>query len=296
MKRLRLPLGLAAALLALVLALPFLINADHFRPLLTSQLQSATGRPVQLGKLSLSLFPLSLHALNLNIQGLAAVEAVDVHVHALPLLQGKVEIDSLTLTRPVVDYKAQKAPPSNNPPPAFNSIRIIDGTLRAAGQEFTHIDATLTPTSGQIAWKNGTLPIAIVFAATNSRGVYTFSQLDAKMGDVTAAYSGQLNTNNSTLNGALKIKPSPLAGLPFQSAYKAKGTITADVKVAGPLQQPAFTGAVQIADLEVSGGKLPQPLRASALGLALTPTRVFASPFALSIGSTKVQATFHSIT
>jgi uncharacterized protein involved in outer membrane biogenesis len=291
MKRLRLPLGLAAVLLALALALPFLINADQFRPLLSSQLQSATGRPVQLGKLSLSLVPLSLHVLNINIQDLAAIEALDVHVHALPLLQGKVEIDSLTLTRPVVDYKPQKSTQSA-PPPNFRSIQIIDGTLRASGQEFTHIDATITPTSGQIAWKNGTLPVSIVFAATNNQGVYTFSQLDAKMGDVTAAYSGQVNTNNSTLNGALNIKPSPLAGLPIQSAYKCQGTITADVKVSGPLQQPAFTGAVQIAGLEVSGGKLPQPLRASALGLALTPTRVFASPFALSIGSTQLQATF----
>jgi AsmA protein len=291
MKRLRLPLGLAAALLILALALPFLINADQFRPLLVSQLQSATGRPVQLGKLSLSLFPLSLQAANLIIQDLAAIEAVEVRVPPLPLLQGKLEIDSLVLTRPVVDYKPQKsAQPS--PPLAFRSIQIVDGTLRASGHEFTHIDASLTPTSGQIAWKNGTLPVSIVFAATNNQGVYTFSQLDAKMGDVTAAFSGQVNINTSTLNGALKIKPSPLAGLPIQSAYKTSGTITADVKVSGPFQQPAFTGAVQIANLQLSGPKLPQPLHASALGLALTPTRIFASPFSLSIGSTQLQATF----
>jgi len=128
--------------------------------------------------------------------------------------------------------------------------------------------------------------VTLVFSAANSANVWNFSQLDAKMGDVTAAFTGRIDANAGTVDGALIIKPSPLAGLPVQSAYKPKGTVTADVKVAGPFKEPVLTGAVQIANLEVTGGKLSQPLRATALELALTPNRIAAKPFSLHVGPT----------
>ena len=41
--------------IVIVLIVPFLVNADAFRPAIQSQLQSSLGRPVAIGGLSLSL-------------------------------------------------------------------------------------------------------------------------------------------------------------------------------------------------------------------------------------------------
>jgi uncharacterized protein involved in outer membrane biogenesis len=301
MKRALVFTGIAAVLAGLVFALPFLISTDRFRPLIQSQLQTALGRPVEFGALSLRIIPLSLRATNLDIKGLATVEILDVHVRFLPLLQGNVEVDSLVLTRPVVEYAPNPNARATTDTPALNSLRIIDGkliTTSATGQrsEYANIDAEIRSANqqftGTVSWRNGTLPINLDFAAANNAGQWTVSKLDAKMGDVVAAFTGQVDANASRVDGVLKIKPSPLAGLPIQSAYKPKGTVTADVKVAGPFKEPALTGAVQIANLEVTGGKLSQPLRATALELDLTPSKISAKPFSLEVGPTLVQAAF----
>jgi len=102
MKSVRLIGGLAASVAAFVLALPLIVSGERFRPLIKAQLQSAMGRPVDFGALSLRVIPLSLRATGLDIKGLATVEVLDVKVRFFPLLQGNVEVDSLVLTRPVV--------------------------------------------------------------------------------------------------------------------------------------------------------------------------------------------------
>ena len=302
MTRARLLAGIGIAIACSIFALPFLISAERFRPLIQNQLQSALGRPVEFGALSLRIIPLSLRATGLEIRGLATVEILDVHVRFFPLLRGNVEVDSLVLTRPVVDYASNPKSPANNSAPSLNSVQIIDGkliTTSAAGQrnEYANIDAEIrtanNQTTGTVSWRNGTLPINLNFAAGNNAGQWTVSQLDAKMGAVTAAFTGQIDANAGTVDGALTIKPSPLASLPIQSAYKLKGTLTADVKISGPFKEPALTGAVQIANLEVTGGKLSQSLRATALELNLTPNKISAKPFSLQVGPTLVQAAFH---
>lgn len=296
MKRFRLLAVLCGVPLLLLLALPWLVSAEQFRPVIKHQLEAALGRPVAFGKLSLTLFPLSLQAQALTIPGLASAELVSVGVRAIPLISGRVEIEAISLTRPVVDYKPAAPAASATAVPSIGALDIIDGKLVAGGSEYTHIDASIrsgnNQTSGTASWKNATLPVNLRFAAANSGGVWNFSALDATMGKIVASFTGAIDTNARTVNGRLVVKPTPLDGLPIQSAYKPKGTVTADVKVAGPLAAPGLTGAVQIADLQVSGGKLTQTLRASALGLAITPTRIIASPFSLQAGPTLVQATF----
>ena len=301
MKHARIPGGILLVLGLSVFALPYLISTERFRPLVQTQIQSALGRPVEFGTLSLRVIPLSLRATSLKIRGLATVEILDVHVRFFPLLQGNVEVDSLVLTRPVVDYASTPKSSAGNSAPSLSKVQIIDGkliTTSAAGQraEYANIHAdirtSVNQTTGTLSWKNGTLPVNVIFAAANNAGLWNVGQLDARMGDVTAGFTGQIDTNAGTVNGALIIKPSPLAGLPIQSAYKPKGTLSANVKVNGPFKKPVLTGAVQIVNLEVTGGKLSQPLRATALELNLTPNQIEAKPFSLQAGPTLVQAAF----
>lgn len=63
----KLALGLIVLVLVAMLALPLLINANSFRPLLETQLTTALGRQVHLGDLSLSVFTGSLVASDLSI-------------------------------------------------------------------------------------------------------------------------------------------------------------------------------------------------------------------------------------
>lgn len=305
MKRIRLLGGIFLAFVLILLAIPYIVSAEQFRPLIQSQLQSTLGRPVEFGALSLRLFPLGLNAANLNVKGLATADEISVRARLFPLLQGDIEIDSLVLTRPVVTYDTRAAKSANKSAspgiPALGSVRIIDGRLNltnAQGErsEYDNIDADIQTTasaaSGTVSWKNGTLPVNLTFAAANNQNVWDVSRLDAAMGDVTATFTGKIDANASTVDGTLNIKPSPLTGLPIKSAYRPTGTLSAAIKVTGPLKSPALNGSAQIANLEVTGGKLTQPLRATALELQLTPARISAKPFTLTVGPTVVQTAF----
>ena len=68
MKRfLKILAGLLAVLVVALLALPFLIDANRFRPLLEQQLSQALGRQVTIGSLSLALLEGGVSATNLSI-------------------------------------------------------------------------------------------------------------------------------------------------------------------------------------------------------------------------------------
>ncbi|HUZ04796.1 MAG TPA: AsmA family protein [Acidobacteriaceae bacterium] len=83
MKRwMKIALVVVALLVVVLVAIPFLVNANTFRPLLETQLTTALGRQVKLGNLSLSLFSGSLVANDLAI-------ADDPAYSATPFLTAK---------------------------------------------------------------------------------------------------------------------------------------------------------------------------------------------------------------
>lgn len=102
-------LGFVAAIL---LVLPFFLDIDHFRPEIESQLQAALGRRVSLGKLHLSLIPLTIQADAVTIaedprfhrkKPFVEAERLLVRPSFWPLLRGQVEIDALELQRPRIE-------------------------------------------------------------------------------------------------------------------------------------------------------------------------------------------------
>src|SRR5580704_9365747 len=75
--------GIAVAvLIVIIIALPFLINVNNFRPQIESTLGSALGRPVKVGNLSLGVFSGSVRADQLTI-------AEDPKFGSLPFIQAK---------------------------------------------------------------------------------------------------------------------------------------------------------------------------------------------------------------
>jgi AsmA protein len=98
-------------LIVVVLALPFIINVNNFRPRIESELTTALGRKVSIGNLSLSLWSGSLAADDIAIADDPAfgntpfirAKSLGVGVEVMPLIFSKtLHITDLTLTQPQV--------------------------------------------------------------------------------------------------------------------------------------------------------------------------------------------------
>ena len=106
-RTLRIILVIVAVLIVLVLAAPFLIPVNQFRPTIEDKASAALGRKVNVGNLSLSLFSGSLAADNLSIADdpkfskspFLSAKSIKVGVELLPLILHK----ELNVTAIVID-------------------------------------------------------------------------------------------------------------------------------------------------------------------------------------------------
>src|ERR1700736_1031312 len=61
--------GIAAILLlALIFVVPALINVDRYRPQASSYLQEKTGKQVEIGRLALTFFPVTIHIDHIGVK------------------------------------------------------------------------------------------------------------------------------------------------------------------------------------------------------------------------------------
>ena len=99
-------------IMGLLLALPHIIDVNQYRGQIQSELEKRLNRPVQLGELSLGVFPIRVEANNVVIGDdpnfhsnapFAKVSQLDVSVNLLPLLRKEVEVNSLELKRPEIE-------------------------------------------------------------------------------------------------------------------------------------------------------------------------------------------------
>src|ERR1700679_2146541 len=98
-----------AIILIVLIAIPFLLNADNYRPRIQTMLSDATGRQVTLGHLSFSLFSGSLTADQLSISDDPAfsqqpfIQAQQIHIgiEVGPLIfEKQFKIRAITIARP----------------------------------------------------------------------------------------------------------------------------------------------------------------------------------------------------
>jgi len=99
-------------IVGVLIALPHIIDVNQYRGQIQSELQKRLNRPVQLGELSLGVFPVRVQANDVVIGDdpsfhsnvpFAKVSQLDVSVKLLPLLQKEIEINSLELKRPSIE-------------------------------------------------------------------------------------------------------------------------------------------------------------------------------------------------
>lgn len=191
--------ALVALVIAGLIAIPFLVPADKIKDEVVAGVKAATGRDLSIqGKVAVSAFPsLSVQVGNVALSNpagystkdLIRLGAVDVRLKLLPLLGGKVEVDSFVLVDPVISLETDRqgkgnwvfdAPPGAAPP--------------AAAAPVPTAKAEATPASGPTDIRLGDVRI------TNGK----LTQIDGKTG-------ARQEVSDINLQVALKSLDSPLS-------------------------------------------------------------------------------------
>jgi uncharacterized protein involved in outer membrane biogenesis len=108
-------------LLALIFVVPAFIQVDRYRPKVISYLQEKTGKQVEIGRLALTFFPVSIHIDNFGVKNppifppgyVVQVARIDAELSVGALLHRQVVIKSLVLEDPVLHLTSDPDGPWN---------------------------------------------------------------------------------------------------------------------------------------------------------------------------------------
>jgi uncharacterized protein involved in outer membrane biogenesis len=111
----------AALLLALIFVAPALMNVDRYRPQVISYLQERTGKQVEIGRVALTFFPVTIHIYQFGVKNppifpsgyVVQVARIDAELSVGALLHRQVAIKSLVLEEPVVNLTSDPDGPWN---------------------------------------------------------------------------------------------------------------------------------------------------------------------------------------
>lgn len=243
---------LVVIIVGALLALPHLIDVNQYRGQIQSELQQRLNRPVQLGEMSLGIFPLRVEANNVIIgedpnfhstAPFAQVSQLDVSVKLLPLLRKDVEVDSLELKRPQIEIirnqngvwnfstlASAPAAPSNAPaqPKQPATPTPVQPTESAQGNAFTLGELKIT--DGQIAVTD--------YQKHQSRAVYDHIDVALKdyapgqpfSLDLTAHLPGNGSQTLSLSGNGGPVNNTDLTTTPFKGALKLNQVSLAGVQ------------------------------------------------------------------
>ena len=269
----------AAALIVIVLALPFLISVNQFRPTIQQKLTDALGRQVQVGNLSLSILSGSLGADDLSIADDPAfskaaflqAKSLKVGVELMPLIFSRaLHVTGVTIEKPEVTLL-------KNPAGRWNFSSLAAGSSpKSAPSSSTSAAPDLV--IGKIELKDGRL----VLGDTNStkRTIYDNLDFDATDVSLTSAFPMKLSAKlpgGGTLKLDGKVGPldsadaalSPIeAKLNLDDFDLAKtgfvdpgtglgGVVDLNSTLASKSGQANLQGTVKITKLQISKGGAP---------------------------------------
>jgi uncharacterized protein involved in outer membrane biogenesis len=121
-------------LLALIFVVPALIHVDRYRPEVISYLQEKTGKQVEIGRLALTFFPVSIHIDDFGVKNpplfppgyIVKVARIDAELSVGALLHRQVVIKSLVLEDPILNLTSDPDGPWNFENP---QAKVSENTL-----------------------------------------------------------------------------------------------------------------------------------------------------------------------
>ncbi len=280
-------------LLLLLIAAPYLINVDNYRPTIEAALGSSLGRQAQIGHLRLSLLSRTLTAEDISISDDAAfshspflrAKSLAVGVEVLPLIfSHTLHVKSLTLVQPELNL-LRSAPGKWN----FSSLgpKEKSGESASALQGFSV--QKLAITNGRISigrWPSGAGQQSYENVKLAAKDISTTSAFPLAM-ELRTSGGGRVKLvgtagpidPNSTMEHVvvhLKFNGQQIPGegvqgllqilgvsLPPGSSLRG-GLLNADLASDGPLERLVTTGAVSLSNVSFSGFNLGSKLGAMA--------------------------------
>ncbi|MHB8504024.1 MAG: AsmA family protein [Candidatus Acidiferrales bacterium] len=121
-KTLLIVIGIGAILLlTLIFVVPALINVDRYRPKVIAYIQEKTGKQVEIGRLALTFFPVSIHIDDFGVKNppifppgyIVKVRRIDAELSVGALLHRQLVIKSLNLEDPVLNLTSDPDGPWN---------------------------------------------------------------------------------------------------------------------------------------------------------------------------------------
>ncbi|WP_068438059.1 AsmA family protein [Magnetospirillum sp. XM-1] len=243
MKKVLVAVGvLIVLIIGALIALPALIPADRIQSEVVAGVKSATGRDLSIqGKVSVSVFPsLSVQVGNVALanppgfstKDLIRLGAVDVRLKLMPLLGGKVEVDSFVLVDPVITLETDRqgkgnwvfdspapaaaAKPADKPaekpataaaPSGPSDIRL--GDVRITGGKLTQIDGK-TGAKQEVSDINLQVALKSLSEPLSAKGslVWNAKKIELNLG--VASLKALMDGQSSALDVAVTSEPVKL--------------------------------------------------------------------------------------
>jgi AsmA protein len=229
MKRILKIVGIALAILVVILiALPFLINVNSFRPKLEATATEAVGRQVKVGNLSLSILTGSVTADNISIADdpafgtapFVTAKSLKVGVELLPLLSSKeLHVTGITLEEPEITMLKTADGKWNFSSLGGNSAKKAPETAQPGSSSPANVSV------GKLSVENGKL---VVGKANSKAKPQVYDQVNITVTDfsLTSQFPFKLTAKlpaggNADISGkAGPINPTDAAKTPFETAVK----------------------------------------------------------------------------
>ena len=291
MRRTGIVFAIAGGILILGLAaLWVLANPNRHRESIQAQLEKQLSRKVTLGEMRLGLLPLRFQvavpviaedsSIAEQQQPFIEAEKLDVHVRLFPLLRGSIQVDSVELVRPKVEFVRTRNGSWN-----FSTLgpasAVASDSAGAAGNSTEFTLSRLTIADGQIGitdlQKNGSrsvydhIDLTLLDYAPGKPFTFDLAahlqgegaqelRLKGQGGPLAAGnpadtpFQGTLSLNEVGIDGLMQF-------LDMKTVSQAKGVLSGQSEIANQLGAVASNGKLSLNQAQVNGLDIGYPIQ-----------------------------------
>ncbi|MFA5362779.1 MAG: DUF748 domain-containing protein [Candidatus Omnitrophota bacterium] len=202
---------LSAGVILVVIAVVLTSVVAHFaKPVVAGQLEKSLKTKVRIDRVQLG-FPLSITLINLELGDFAACEKISVYPSILGMLAGKIVLNRVAVTRPVITVV--RSPDGTlvlpQPEQKAGGPAVIIAGLGITGGVVTFIDKTVSDSGYALVLDSVNIDISRASAVPGSQKV--LFAISAKVGNVqnklpgTFVFSGWVDFGPKDMDGLLRV-------------------------------------------------------------------------------------------